>query len=111
MYILQCNWKRITTSSDGIGAAGGFAAMSLKSGSTFQESNELFLLSLLLKSVLIFEKTQYKNWQKPTQTTDPHMEIYILLQIVVPNSVTGRIQTTGRRIIRFRIKVWQTTVQ
>lgn len=71
-----------------LGGMGEFAVMSLKSGSTFQESNELFLLlSLLLKSVLIFEKTQYKNWQKPTETTDPHIEIYILLQIMVPNSV------------------------
>lgn len=42
--------------------------------------------SLLLKSVLIFEKTQYKNWRKPTKTTDPHIKIYILLQIVVLNS-------------------------
>lgn len=82
--------KNHMTSSDGMGAGGqgakGFTIMSLKSGSTFQESNQLFCC-LCCWSVFIFEKTQYKNWQKPTETTDPHIEVYILLQIVVPNSV------------------------
>lgn len=82
--------KNHMTSSDGMEVGGqgakGFTIMSLKSGSTFQESNQLFCC-LCCWSVFIFEKTQYKNWQKPTETTDPHIEIYILLQIVVPNSV------------------------
>lgn len=82
MYILQCNTKRITWHRSMVwGRQGWIHRHESKIWKHFPGVKWTFLLLL---STSIFKKTQYKNWQKPTETTDPHIKIYILLQTVVP---------------------------